>query len=288
MNKKEKLRGLTLLGAGLATLALSGCLNTGSMVDETASSSATLTDSDFPSLNKVWNRQVISPSPYNLNNVRVGVSKSEVAGSIGSPHFDEGFFSKEWNYAFEFNTTGDERKLCQYKVSFDRDKLVTSTQWKDESCAKHTEVNVLPPVVSNSYITQKQGIQFKLSSDALFGFDKYSFQDISVQGKSELNKVAEAILDAQSKGDIKVVVTGHTDHKGSDTYNLALSQLRANTVRSYLVRKGVDSSSLIAVGAGESEPKVECGGITSKASEIECLKPNRRVTVDISGYVDSE
>ncbi len=52
----------------------------------------------------------------------------------------------------------------------------------------------------------------------------------------------------------KVVITGHTDSKGSDEYNQVLSEARANAVRSYLVNKGVNQGMLDASGMGESKP----------------------------------
>lgn len=51
-----------------------------------------------------------------------------------------------------------------------------------------------------------------------------------------------------------VAISGHTDSKGSDAYNLKLSRARANEVRDYLVGYGIDGSRLQAAGYGESRP----------------------------------
>ena len=53
---------------------------------------------------------------------------------------------------------------------------------------------------------------------------------------------------------IDVRVEGHTDSRGSDAYNMTLSQSRAESVAAYLVSRGVNSSSLIPVGMGETSP----------------------------------
>lgn len=55
-------------------------------------------------------------------------------------------------------------------------------------------------------------------------------------------------------GDVKVEVAGHTDSVGKDSYNLALSQRRAETVRQYLIDKGIAADRLSARGYGETKP----------------------------------
>ncbi len=113
-----------------------------------------------------------------------------------------------------------------------------------------------------------------IQAEKLFGFDKST---LSGNGKQELDAVAEKI---NQHTDIEVVlVTGHTDRIGTDAYNQKLSERRANTVKNYLITKGVDANRLQAVGKGESEPVVDCKGIRGKKL-IECLAPNRRVVVD--------
>jgi outer membrane protein OmpA-like peptidoglycan-associated protein len=55
--------------------------------------------------------------------------------------------------------------------------------------------------------------------------------------------------------DVDAVIEGHTDSRGSDTYNQALSQRRADSVRKYLIDKfGISASRLTAKGYGESKP----------------------------------
>jgi outer membrane protein OmpA-like peptidoglycan-associated protein len=53
---------------------------------------------------------------------------------------------------------------------------------------------------------------------------------------------------------LKVEVAGHTDSANSDTYNLDLSQRRADAVLNYFVSKGVETDRLSAKGYGEAEP----------------------------------
>jgi outer membrane protein OmpA-like peptidoglycan-associated protein len=77
--------------------------------------------------------------------------------------------------------------------------------------------------------------------------------------KSTLRRDAIPILDEaartlQAEPTLQVSVEGHTDSRGTDAYNQALSLRRANTVRSYLADHGVDKNRLSVVGHGESKP----------------------------------
>jgi len=66
-----------------------------------------------------------------------------------------------------------------------------------------------------------------------------------------LNEVAQALTDNPK---IVVEVGGHTDSQGNDAFNLKLSQKRAESVRTYLIKKGVTSDRMAAKGYGESVP----------------------------------
>ena len=86
-----------------------------------------------------------------------------------------------------------------------------------------------------------------------------------------LNSVAQAMKDYSN---ISIEVQGHTDSVGSDSYNLKLSDRRANSVRQYLIEQGVDAERLQAKGYGESTP------IADNATE-EGKERNRRVEFKI-------
>ncbi len=96
------------------------------------------------------------------------------------------------------------------------------------------------------------GCSVVISEKVFFKFNKW---DIDPRSYELLNDVAtvmnqKQILDAG----LKFRVEGHTDSKGSNRYNKKLSQRRADAVRDYLVKKGVASDRLQAVGFGEEMP----------------------------------
>ena len=91
--------------------------------------------------------------------------------------------------------------------------------------------------------------------DEVLGNKRISFETDSATLKREstvmLDKLA-AIADRCP--DTHIQVAGHTDARGSDEFNLWLSQARAESVTSYLVGKGVDATRLSAIGYGASQP----------------------------------
>lgn len=77
--------------------------------------------------------------------------------------------------------------------------------------------------------------------------------------KATLTPEGRAILDGIAAGlrgqpTMETEIEGHTDHIGSNAYNLKLSRARAHSVRDYLVSQGVQASRLSAQGFGESQP----------------------------------
>jgi OOP family OmpA-OmpF porin len=71
----------------------------------------------------------------------------------------------------------------------------------------------------------------------------------------ELDRAAATL---KSKwGVTRVEVGGHTDGRGSEAHNLALSQRRAETVRAYLIEKGLSAERLVARGYGKAQPAAD-------------------------------
>jgi len=81
-----------------------------------------------------------------------------------------------------------------------------------------------------------------------FDFDKYNIRPDARQ------ILDEAVSILKEEGTIAVIVEGHTDSKGTDAYNLKLSQRRADAVEGYLVDHGISASRLRTEGFGESRP----------------------------------
>jgi outer membrane protein OmpA-like peptidoglycan-associated protein len=91
-------------------------------------------------------------------------------------------------------------------------------------------------------------ITLNMPENITFGFDR---SDLQPQFYSVLDRVAGTLTEYNQT---IVEVAGHTDSKGTDAYNQALSERRAAAVGNYLMSKGLMRDRFILVGAGESRP----------------------------------
>jgi OOP family OmpA-OmpF porin len=120
-----------------------------------------------------------------------------------------------------------------------------------------------------------------LSSDALFAFNKAT---LNATALSSLNELAESIKKVNMLEE--VVLVGHTDRLRSDGHperNQLLSEQRAESIRQFLIDKGIPAEKIHASGAGSTQPIVECSSKLSKKKQIDCLQPNRRVEITLRG-----
>ncbi|MDO9371081.1 MAG: OmpA family protein [Gammaproteobacteria bacterium] len=122
---------------------------------------------------------------------------------------------------------------------------------------------------------QPPAIRAVLQTDAFFDFDKAVLKP---EGKAKLDEFV-AKMKEHTEVDV-LLVTGHTDRIGSNSYNMKLSQRRADAVKSYLEQQGVSSNRIETAAKGEAEPVVSCDGIKGRSALIKCLAPNRRVNVE--------
>lgn len=81
-----------------------------------------------------------------------------------------------------------------------------------------------------------------------YDFDKATLRPESI---SEIERLIQLL---NNNSTIKIELSSHTDSKGTDEYNIKLSQARAQSVIDYLISKGIDKDRLIAKGYGELQP----------------------------------
>lgn len=118
-----------------------------------------------------------------------------------------------------------------------------------------------------------------LQSDQLFAFNK---ADLTAAAKTRLDKDVLSRL-ASCATIQSVVIEGHTDRLGSQQYNQKLSERRAESVKRYLVSKGVAADKIETIGMGKTVPAKFCPDTKNRKELIACLAPSRRAIVSIKG-----
>lgn len=118
-----------------------------------------------------------------------------------------------------------------------------------------------------------RGTVVALSGDVLFAYDK---ADVQPGGRARLDQLADLVTAQKPKS---ILIEGHSDAKGNDAYNLALSQRRAMAVRDYLISvKTLDGTIMTARGIGELRP-VAPNARPDGADNPDGRTKNRRVEV---------
>ena len=116
-----------------------------------------------------------------------------------------------------------------------------------------------------------------LDAGVLFPFDS---SKLSADGQGA---VANVVQSANQLEDAEFEVYGYTDRIGSDAYNNKLSQKRADAVTAELQNNGVTAK--VSEGKGKANPVTgnKCDGVKGRKALIDCLAPDRRVEVVVSG-----
>lgn len=160
---------------------------------------------------------------------------------------------------YEFRVTHPESK--DYRLSIEKAGYVFLNQ----------DVNIRGATADEQILTRTIELRrlsvgtTSILRNIYFDYDKATF---TTQSYGELNKL-ESML--RQNPQIKVEISGHTDNYGHWQYNRTLSQKRAEAVKDFLTKKGIDARRVKAVGYGESRP------LATNDDEQEGRELNRRV-----------
>ena len=108
------------------------------------------------------------------------------------------------------------------------------------------------------------------AADAFFDFDK---SVLKPAGKAKLDDLVGKIKDINLE---VIIAVGHTDSVGSDSYNQKLSVRRSESVKAYLVSKGIEKNRVYTEGKGEKQPVADNKTAEGRAK-------NRRVEIEVVG-----
>ncbi|HDR1022775.1 TPA: OmpA family protein [Pasteurella multocida] len=247
-----------LLLTAVAATTLVACGNLSKVTDEGTSDNLVWPKIDESVFNHDGSQFGSWPNWDNVRMVERGMNKDQLYNLLGRPHFAEGLYGvREWDYAFNYRENG-VHKICQYKILFDKNMNAQNFFWYPNGCNGNSS--------------------FSLSGDFLFDFDK---DVLTPKGKEVVDSVATQL---KSSGAKEVKVAGFTDRLGSASYNLDLSQRRANRVKARLIEQGVNAN-INAVGYGKAQQVKACDEYPFGKQLKDCLRPNRRVEITASGTV---
>jgi outer membrane protein OmpA-like peptidoglycan-associated protein len=169
-----------------------------------------------------------------------------------------------------------QAQLAQQQAAAEQQKADQATQQAEKyRQERESELQQLQQALGQIAETHRtaMGLVMTLDSKSIrFDFDK---ANIKPEYRDILNRIAGILMTLKG---YTVAVYGYTDDIGTQTYNLQLSQRRAEAVRDFLVQAGISATIMSAKGFGKSDPRVPGDSDQARAA-------NRRVEI---GIVDSK
>lgn len=191
---------------------------------------------------------------------------------INSPYDDFSFAyypDKSYGYVSSNRAEAERHKPIPtdqiYKVE-KKETVQPKNPDKVETALSKKDV-IKSPTEKDSISNIKKSVVF---NPVFFDFDE---SRITSKMAAELDKTVQLM---KENPHLKVLVKAHTDRSGSASYNLDLSQKRAENIVDYLVKKGISPERLIGQGVGFSEPFIGCAACTEEENA-----QNRRATISV-------
>ena len=175
---------------------------------------------------------------------------------------------KDGNYTFKLDAETDYKLSASQAGFLNKNETTTTKGLRNQDS---TYITVYKDIEIEKIYTQKMIV----IPNIYYDYDK-----------ATLRLESEAVLDSiivffKDNKDLTIEIGSHTDSRGSDSYNLKLSQARAQSVVDYLIGKGIAQERLVAVGYGETKLVNKC------SNGVECTEEehqkNRRTTFRIIG-----
>ncbi len=161
--------------------------------------------------------------------------------------------------------TTDENGVVEYMTACSTDYVLNAT--KDEYEGKKVDVKGTDEEESEVSIAlnpiEKIIVEDQIVLNPIyFDFDK---SNIRKDAAFELDKVVQVMM---KYPEMLVHAESHTDKRGTNAYNMKLSDRRAKTTVQYIISKGIDASRISGDGYGESQPKVDCTKCTDEEHQL--------------------
>jgi len=140
-----------------------------------------------------------------------------------------------------------------YALQVTKDGFVSKTATVDKSKGGELPIEIaLDPI--DVIVTETEVILDNI-------FFEYNKSNITKEGAFELDKLVQVM---KNNTNMIIVVKSHTDNRGSDQFNMNLSERRAKATVQYVISKGISKDRISGKGYGESEPKEACESCTEE------------------------
>lgn len=146
----------------------------------------------------------------------------------------------------------DEKGAIVIQLPIGATYLITVKSLTDTT--RYGSINI-PALKEDEYYTEPFKVNVKFETARTYTLDNVQFDT----GKATLRAGSSVELDElvsylAHKPEIKIEIAGHTDNVGKEADNLRLSQQRADAIREYVIKKGIDGARVSAKGYGATEP----------------------------------
>ena len=192
----------------------------------------------------------------NLNVVVVDNKTRNIITDATVTLYDKLYNEKGWtnqylNNAYSFNTKYECGEM--YRLKIEKDDYIT----QEETVTLDTTTGT----TTKTIVLERKKVEVKKNDDLFkvlklnpiyFDYDK---DNIRPDAAVELAKVVEVLRDYPR---MKIDVRSHTDSRGSDNYNLKLSERRAKSTAEWMISQGIESSRIIYKGYGETQLVNKC------------------------------
>ncbi len=108
------------------------------------SAEGTVEEVVFPDERHLVQKSGSVPKPDHVRLVAAGLTKTQLRGLVGSPHFREGYGAREWDYLFHLQGPDSQMQQCRFKVVFDDKSVARSLFWAPATCAQLLAVAPAP------------------------------------------------------------------------------------------------------------------------------------------------
>lgn len=152
------------------------------------------------------------------------------------------------------------------KKQIKKDETLKQESQQEKTLTTKTEVTEMEEAFGEENNLNKK--QISSLETVYFDFDKY---ELTPKARETLSKNAKIIME----NNLNIIVEGHCDERGTNQYNLSLGQKRANAVKEYYIRLGVNPSKIATISYGEEMP------VCFQQTE-ECWALNRRAETKVT------